>query len=128
MTGVTWDDLRAIALALPGVEETTLYGTPALRVGRKTFLRLREDGASAVLHTDAYERDHLLATDPATFFVTPHYDGYPVVLVRLAAARAEALRPLLLDAWRRAAPKRLLSRLDGDDNARSPPPGRRSPT
>lgn len=106
--GVAFQEVRGWALALPGVEEGTSYGTPALRVRGKLFLRLREDGETLVLRTDEYERDFLLESDPA-FFVTDHYRGYPIVLVRLAAVRPERLRALVVDSWRRHAPRRLVA-------------------
>jgi len=107
-TGVTFQQLREYALALPGVEEGTSYGTPAFRVRGKFFIRLKEDGESIVLKTDTYERDHLLESDPRAFFTTGHYRDYPIVLVRLAAVHPDRLRALVLDSWRRHAPKRLL--------------------
>jgi hypothetical protein len=107
--GVSFDTVREWALALPGVEEGTSYGTPALRVRGKLFLRLWEDGETLVLRTDDYERDFLLESDPAVFFVTDHYRGYPIVLVRLAAARPDRLRALVVDSWRRHAPRRLVA-------------------
>lgn len=106
--GVPFQVVREWALALPGVEEGVSYGTPALRVRGKLFLRLWEDGETLVLKTDEYERDFLLESDPAAFFVTDHYRGYPIVLVRLAAARPEQLRALVVDSWRRHAPRRLV--------------------
>jgi hypothetical protein len=107
--GTTFQDVRGWALALPGVEEGTSYGTPALKVRGRLFLRLWEDGETLVLKTDEYERDHLLESDPAAFFVTDHYRGYPIVLVRLPAIPPERLRPLVMDAWRRHAPARLVA-------------------
>lgn len=109
----SFDRLRAIALSLAGVEETTSYGTPAFRVGKKTFLRLREDGESLVLWTDEYERDHLLETDPHVFFVTDHYRGYPIVLVHPSRVTEAQLRALVTESWRRFAPKRLIAQFDG---------------
>lgn len=41
---ITWDTVREIALELPDVEEGTSYGTPALKVKKKLFVRLKEDG------------------------------------------------------------------------------------
>lgn len=111
--GVTFGELRAYALALPGVEEGTSYGTPAFRVKGKFFVRLKEDGETIVLKTDFYERDHLMESDPAAFFTTDHYRDYPMVLVRLAAVRPARLRALVLDGWRRLATKRLIEQYDG---------------
>ena len=110
--GVTFQELRAYALALPGMEEGMSYGTPAFRVKGKFFLRLREDGETLVLKTDFYERDHLMESDPAAFFTTDHYRGHPSLLVRLAAVRPRQLQALVQDGWRRLAPARLVEQYD----------------
>lgn len=112
--GVTWDQLRGYAMALPGVDEGTSYGTPAFRVKAKFFIRLKEDGETIVLKTDFYERDHLIESEPDVFFITDHYRDYPAVLVRLAAVRPSQLRALVEDGWRRLAPKRLVAQYDGE--------------
>lgn len=75
--------LRKVALALPGVEEGTSYGTPAFRFKKKLLARLHQDGRSLVLRIGSETRDHLLQADPETFFVTDHYRGHPIVLARL---------------------------------------------
>ena len=107
--GVTEDDARRLRLALPGVEEGPCYGTPGWRVKKRFLARLRDDGAVLVVKVGDEERDILMAADPKTFFITDHYAGYPTVLVRLANVRLELLREVLERAWRRAAPKSLLS-------------------
>ncbi len=107
--GVTYDTVRQLALQLPGVEEGTSYGTPALKVSGKLFVRLKEDGETIVLRTEAFERGHLLRAEPAIFFITEHYRDYPWVLVRLAAVAPAQLGELLEGAWRRVAPKRLVA-------------------
>jgi hypothetical protein len=55
----------------------------------------------------------LLAADPEKFFTEPHYNGYPAVLVRLAAVDEPELRELLVDAWRIQAPKPLVMQHPG---------------
>ena len=110
--GVTFAQLREYVLTLPGVEEGTSYGTPAFRVKGKFFLRLWEDGQTLVLKTDFYERDHLIESEPGTFFTTDHYAGYPSVLVRLPSVRPAHLRALLRDSWRRFAPAKLVKQFD----------------
>jgi len=104
--GVSYEAMRRLALALPGVEEGTCYGTPAWRVAGKLFARLREDGA-LVLRTDLDERERLMSSDPEAFYVTDHYLAYPWVLVRLSNVRRDRLRALIDSAWRRSAPKTL---------------------
>ncbi len=105
--GVTVEQLRLLALALPGVEEGLSYGTPAFRVKGKFFARLWEDLETLVLKLSFDERDMLLAANPEAFFTTDHYRNYPTVLVRLAAVRSDELGALLQDSWNLYAPKRL---------------------
>lgn len=104
--------IRELARHLPDVEEGTSYGTPALKVRGKLFARLKEDGETLVLRTDAFERTHLMHEDPRTFFITDHYREYPWVLVRLDTVSKEQLRALLEGAWRRVAPKKLAASYD----------------
>jgi hypothetical protein len=106
--------LRRIALSLPGVQEGTSYGTPAFRASGKFFLRMWEDGETLVLKTDFYERDFLLRADPEAFFTTDHYRDYPSVLVRLPRVPPARLRELVVDAWRRVAPARVVARFDAE--------------
>ena len=116
---LTFADVRALAAVLPGVEVGTSYGTPALKVRGKTLARLWEDGTTLVLKVPFTVRDHLLVSAPATYFVTDHYRGYPAVLVRLAAAEAAGLAPLLEEAWRQVAPKRVLQEYEAQRKVRS---------
>jgi hypothetical protein len=87
--------IRRVALALPGVEEGTSYGTPAWRVRGRLLARFHQDGESIVLKVGDETRDHLLQADPRTFFVTDHYRGYPMVLARLDRLSAADLAKLL---------------------------------
>ena len=106
---VSFDTARKLALALPGVEEYFCYGTPAFRVGKKPLARLREDGDTLVVKIEDSRRELLLQVDPQTYFMEPHYLGYPVVLLRLSRVKADSLARLLEDGWRMLAPKRLLA-------------------
>jgi len=109
----TWDDVVAIGLGLPGVEVGTSYGTPALRVRGKGLCRLRSEPDALVLRViDLADREALLRGQPDVFFSTPHYDGYPYVLVRLDVVDPTELAELLEDAWRLRAPKRVIAELD----------------
>ena len=109
-TAVSWETVRQIALALPGVEDGVSYGTPALKVKGKLLVRLREDPDVLVLRTEPCEREHRMASDPATFFITDHYRDYPWMLVRLSKVSPAALGDLIEQAWRRVAPKKLVAR------------------
>ena len=110
---MTWGEVRALGLALPGVEDATSYRTPALKVRAgsrlKLLVRLKEEGDSIVLSMDPAEKELLLEAEPAVFFQTPHYEGWPSLLARLNALESDRLAPLLERTWRRAANARLLA-------------------
>jgi hypothetical protein len=90
--------IRRVVRSLPGVEEGTSYGTPAWRHRGRLLARLHQDGGSIVLKVGNETRDHLLAADPQTFFITDHYIGYPTVLAHLDRLSAADLRKLLVRA------------------------------
>src|SRR5690348_5924415 len=104
---MTYDDVREIALALPAVDEGTSYGTAALKVKGKLFVRLKEDGETIVHRTDELERSYLMQSHPKIFYITDHYRDYPWVLVRLKAVRRPMLKELVQGAWQRVVPKSL---------------------
>ena len=110
----TEDDVRRIALSLPETIEKPWYGSPGFRVKDKGFLRIRSEaeGGLVVFVADLGEKEALLATDPAKFFTTPHYDGYATVLVHLEAIDTTELTELITDSWRLKAPKRVLKAYD----------------
>jgi hypothetical protein len=107
---MTFDEVRRIALALPGVEERTSYGTAALFLGKRLLVRLREDGQDVVLRMSLAEKEHLMQADPAVFYETDHYKGWPAVLARLAMLDAPTLQAILARQWRAAASKTLARR------------------
>jgi hypothetical protein len=108
-----WADVVALGQRLPEVEESTWFGTPALKVRGRSMCRLRTDPDALVLRVcDMGEREALLQGRPAAFFTTPHYDGHPYVLVRLEAVDPDELAELVEDAWRTMAPKRLVASHD----------------
>lgn len=110
---VTEDDVRRVALSLPETGEKPMYGTPGFYVRTRWFARIREEGDVLVVFCPTEEDKHaLIAAEPAKFFTTPHYDGYPTVLVRFQAIDAGELRELLTDSWRLRAPKRVLAAFD----------------
>jgi hypothetical protein len=109
---VTLAAVRRIALALPEAEETTSYGTPAFKVRGNLFVRLRPEGDILVVKTDMAEREALTQSEPEKFFITPHYQNYPYLLVRMNEVDLEELRELITEAWRLAAPKRLVFNFD----------------
>lgn len=106
MTG--WADVVALAGTLPEVEESTSYGTPALKVRGRGFARLRTEAEGGLmLVCSLAEKEALLAEDDDAFFTIPHYDGYGAILVDLARVDRHRLAELIEDAWRIKAPIRL---------------------
>jgi hypothetical protein len=110
---VTADDVRRLALSLPGTSEKPMYGTPGFYVGKKAFARIRDEGDVLVVWVPSLDdKDALIASAPDVCFTLPHYDGYPSVLVRFATVEFDELAELLTDAWRTRAPKRLVAAFD----------------
>ncbi len=105
--GVSFAELKKLALAFPGVEEGTSYGTPAFRVRKKLLARIHDDTGSLVLLTQIEEKEDLLAADPKVFHTTAHYDGHGAVLIRLDRIDRRDLERLFETVWRRRAGKRL---------------------
>jgi hypothetical protein len=102
-----------LAKRFPGVEESTAYGTPALKVKGKILSRWRTEAEGALaLYCDFIDREMLLQADPEVFFLTDHYRDYPMVLIRLDKVRSAALPDLIERAWRMRASKTLLQRFD----------------
>jgi hypothetical protein len=119
----TWDDVSRIALDLPQTSEGLSRDLRHWRVKDKGFVWERPlrrsdlealgdaapDGpilGARVEHLVAKEA--LLADDPSVFFTTPHFDGYPAVLVRLEQIGLEDLREVIVEAWLARAPKCLV--------------------
>ena len=105
----TEDDVRAIALALPGTTEEQWYQTPGYKVAGKGFLRFRSEaeGGLVVFVSDLGEKEALLGSGSDAFFTSPHYDGYPIVLVTLDKIDHDELRELITDSWLIKAPPKL---------------------
>ncbi len=111
---ITEDDLRELALSLPeSFEQPSYGGRPSWRTKARMFAWLREDPEALVVWVES-EEDKLALIDgePEKFFTTDHYDGHPIVLVRLGAVDAEEARELLTESWRLRAPKTLVKRWD----------------
>ena len=118
----SWDDVRRIALAMPEASERVSRDRRQWRVRETLFvwerpLRPREIEAlgtpapkgpilgARVEHLAA--KEVLLASEPRVFFTTPHFDGYPAVLVRLEQIGVEDLTEVIVEAWLARAPARL---------------------
>ena len=121
----SWDDVRRIALGLPEAVEQDLHGLMSWRVHDKLFVwerPLRKSDLAAlrdaapegpimgarVEHVGAKEA--LLADDSAVFFTTPHFDGYPAVLVLIEEIELDELEEVIVDAWLARAPKRVAAK------------------
>lgn len=110
---ITWEAVVAIARTMPAVIESTSWGTPSLKVGKKMIARLRTeaDGALA-LKCSAEEKAALVASDDPAFFTIAHYDGYNYVLVDLHQVDPQELEELIIEAWRIVAPAKLHREFD----------------
>ena len=117
-------DVRRLALALPHVVEIDSDGFD-FRVGGNGFVWSypeRTPGRPRVIRTDIAvlyvgdeaEKQALLLGEPEIFFTTPAYEGFPLVMLRLARVDADRLRELVTDAWRMRAPDALVGDLDDD--------------
>jgi hypothetical protein len=79
------------------------------------FLRIHElPDAFFVRCAGVEERNELLKAEPGKFFITPHYDGYPGLLVRLSRVDLDELAEIVTESWRLCAPKRLLAAYDAE--------------
>lgn len=108
-----WDEALALAQRLPEVEESTSYGTPAIKVRGKLMARLRSEAEGGlVVMCGLDEKAALLASGDPAFFTTPHYDGYGSIIVDLARVQPGQLGELLEEAWRAKAPKRMVAEFD----------------
>ena len=102
-----------IGSKLPEVEESTSYGSPALKVAGKGFVRLRSEAEGGlVLMCDLDEKEALLQSGDPAFFTTPHYDGYGAILVDLGKVDRRQLAELIEESWYQKAPKKLIRARD----------------
>ena len=102
-----------IALALPGAEASTSYGTPSVKIRGKLLSRWRSEAEGALaVRCDFLDRQILLQTQPEVFFLTDHYLDYPMVLVRLDKVSRAVLVDVAERAWRLVAPAKLVKAHD----------------
>lgn len=120
---VDLDDVIRIGTALPEVEVSTSYGTPALKVGGKAFCRLwgpdenerkgPVEGEVLVVFVDTAEKQAWIDGSDGALFDQDHYRGHGAMLVRLDAIDEDLLADVLEQSYRRKAPRRLVRALDG---------------
>jgi hypothetical protein len=118
----TWRDVRRIALALPDTSEGQTYGDNASwSVNKKMFIWERPLNRSdiaalggeaptgpilGVRTADLEMKEALLTSNPRAYFTTPHFDGYPAVLIRLGKISVKELKAVIEEAWLCRAGKR----------------------
>jgi hypothetical protein len=118
----SWDDVRRIALDLPETDEGTSHGNRSWRVKEKGFVwerPLRRSDLEALGDAapdgpilgarveNEMAKEALIANDPDVFFTTPHFNGYPAILIQLENISVEDLTEVIVEAWLMRAPKRL---------------------
>jgi hypothetical protein len=118
----TWDDVRRIALSLPETSERMSRGNCQWRVKDKLFVwerPLRHSDLEALSDAAPHgpilgarvehliAKEAIIAEDPRVFFTTPHFDGYPAVLVQLERVGLDELHELVIEAWLCRAPRKL---------------------
>lgn len=106
------DEVRRLLMSLPEVEERETWGHPTFRVRDKIFATLAPDGSDGSVRTSKQEQAMLLASDPETFKVADYVGRHGWVTVDLSRVDPELLRGLIVDAWRRTAPKRVAAAYD----------------
>jgi len=125
----TWDDVATIVGELQLTEERS---PREWRVGKKLIawerpLRNSDREALTALGVEPPDGDilgvrvadegvkfALIAEEPDLYFTTPHFDGYPAVLVKLAEIDELGLREVIVEAWLTQAPKRLVEEFLGE--------------
>ena len=131
----THADVRRIAAALPGVEESTeRFGFSVENKGKaKGFLwvwmervdpkkpRVPNSGVIALRVANLAQKDLIIASSPKKFFTEPHYNGFPAILVRLDEVDIADLHSLVPEAWRCVAPKELVERSASPAKAKARP-------
>ncbi len=94
-----WEQVARFALSLPGTELSTSYGKPAVRVRGKAFVYPGREKGSFAVASPFEEKEFLMESDPGTFWESPHYRGYPAVLVRHDSEDIERMRLVVIRAW-----------------------------
>lgn len=105
-----WDAIVAHALSLPGTEPGTYFGKPTVKANGHALISPGREADSFVLHIGEDTKLMLLETDPATYWQTPHYEGWPALLVRYDSSDPERVLAMIEaacdGAMRRKPPRR----------------------
>ena len=108
----------------PGIEVSTSYRTPAIKVKGKFLARLRSEAEGwLAIKCDFADREILLQVAPHVFHLTPHYENYPMILVDLAAIDEAGLVDVIERAWRMTAPDKVVRDWDARHTSKAPAKG-----
>ena len=94
-----WEEVKAFSLSLPDTELSTSYGRPAVKLRGKAFVYPGREAGSFAIASPLDEKEMLMLTDPGTFWETPHYSGWPAVLVRFGSPERERIEAVITRAW-----------------------------
>jgi hypothetical protein len=110
---ITFDEVRAIALGLPEVEERVTWETDVTFRVRDRIFAIGGEGATRVsIKASLEQQAELLEMDPATFAKSAYVGRFGWVTIDLARVERGLLESLLRDAWRRTAPRKLAATLE----------------
>jgi hypothetical protein len=101
----SWEDVVAFAMTLPDTYMESFYGAPCPKVNKKAFVSPGRESDSFHVMSPHDEKAVLMETDPDTFWQTPHYEGWPGLLVRYGSADPERVRLVIARAWWNRASK-----------------------
>ena len=112
----TWESLRALALSLnlPNVEDAVSWGQPNLKTHGKMWVWWSPSEHAPVFKTTFEEREFLIEVDPETFFFTPHYKSWPLILARPDKLDPDWVVANLKRVWREQAKKTFLKKWDAE--------------
>jgi hypothetical protein len=95
----SWDEVVAFALGLPDTELSTSYGKPAVKLRGKAFVYPGREKGSFAAATPMDEKELLIETEPETFWETPHYRGWPAVLIRYGSPSRARIETVIERGW-----------------------------
>ncbi|MFK7694262.1 MmcQ/YjbR family DNA-binding protein [Paenibacillus sp. HJGM_3] len=114
---ITVEEVRALALALPGTEEQEHWDKPSFRVNNKIYAVLQEDGISLLVKTTKEERAAFTTLDPEVYAVPANYSTLNYMLIRMDRVKPGECRDLLVQSWRLVSPKRIVAAYDASRRA-----------
>jgi hypothetical protein len=130
MAGATFADVLKIAKALEGVVDATGHGAPCLKLNGRIFacqaINKQAEPHSLMVRLPIDQRDALIEEAPDVYYLKPHYEPWPCVLVRLPKVRRDALRDLLTGAWRHAVTEKPVKARKPNGAQKAPPKVRRT--